>query len=78
MIQLDVAYVFEVSGGPKGLQELLDRHLKSHGLTYSTIQMWKQRGKIAGHWIPSILYVLFREGITPQACFFDDQEFGTG
>lgn len=75
MIQLDVNYVFEVSGGPKGLLELMDRHIKSHGLTYATVQMWKQRRKIAGPWMPAVVYVLVREGVAPLACFYDDAEF---
>lgn len=75
MIQLDTGFIFERAGGPRGLMELLDRHAPDHQVNYPTIQMWKQRNRIAGTYIPAVLYALHREGVALGTCFYDDTEF---
>ena len=75
MLRLDVDFVFEQTEGPKGLLSLLQRHLPNQDVTYATVQMWRQRGRIAGAWVPSVIYVLLREGVSPFSCFVDDSEF---
>lgn len=55
--------------------ELLDRHAPDHQVNYPTIQMWKQRNRIAGTYIPAVLYALHREGVALGTCFYDDTEF---
>ena len=75
MLRLDVDFVFEQTEGPKGLLSLLQRHLPNQDVTYATVQMWWQRRRIAGAWVPSVIYALLREGVSPFSCFVDDSEF---
>lgn len=75
MITLDVPYIFEVTGGPRGLMTLMDRHLPNNALAYPTVQMWKQRGRIPTDWAARVIYVLIRQGINPLTCYTDDAEF---
>ena len=75
LIQLDVGYVFQRLGGPKGIVALCDRHLPGHSLQYAAVQMWKQRNRVSCQWLPSLIYVLHRENVSLSACFWDDEEF---
>jgi len=75
MITLDVPYIFEITGGPRGLMDLFDRHLPANTLPYATVQMWKQRSRIPGDWVARVIYVLIRQGINPLTCYTDDEEF---
>lgn len=75
MIELDVYYVFQRLGGPKGVLNLFDRHLPGHNLAYPTVQMWRQRGRVSSQWLPSLIYVLHRENLNLSTCFVDDDEF---
>jgi len=79
MVHLDVAFIFDKAGGPRGLLSLLDKHVgNDRELNYTTVQMWKHRDRIAGDWIPAVLYALLREGVPALACFVDDREFREG
>jgi hypothetical protein len=62
MIGLDVRHVFRVSGGTRGLMDMLDKHEPDHCLKYSTVQMWLQRNQIPAKWIGLIIYAMEREG----------------
>jgi hypothetical protein len=66
MLMIDVAHVFSVFGGPRGLLNSLDRHQPDHGTNYNAVQMWLQRGNIPSKWIGAILYCCEREG---HECF---------
>jgi hypothetical protein len=72
MIVLDVPYIFECAGGPRGLLNLLDRAVPDHALPYATVQMWLQRGAIPGRMVPAVLYALHRQGEENIWVFFTD------
>lgn len=72
MIELDVAFIFEQAGGPRGLLTLLDRHVPDHAVPYATVQMWHQRSAISARMIPAVLYSLSREGHDNLLLFFTD------
>lgn len=72
MIDLDVPFVFQRAGGPRGLLALLSRHVPDHGVPYATVQMWQQRAAIPGRMIPAVLYALHREGEGNMLLFFTD------
>jgi hypothetical protein len=75
LIQIDVAYVFQRLGGPKGVLGALDQYLPGHGLNYPAVQMWKQRNRVSCTWLPTLVYLLHREGFALGPCFVDDAEF---
>jgi hypothetical protein len=75
MISFDVEYLFSLLGGPRGLMDLLDKHVPGNGLEYPAVQMWKQRKRIPADWIARVIYALIREGRNPLVCFSDDSEF---
>lgn len=62
MVTFDVVHVFQVFGGPKGVMDCLDRYTPNHGLTYSAVQMWKQRKRIPTKWVGAILYCVEQSG----------------
>ena len=62
MLVIDVAHVFRVFGGPRGLLNSLDQHQPDHGATYNRVQMWQQRGTIPTKWIGAILYCCDQDG----------------
>lgn len=75
MIRLDIDFVFDQTGGPRGLLTLLSKYIPDHDLTYPQVQMWSQRRNIAGAWVPAVIYALIRDGASPLSCFLDDTEF---
>jgi hypothetical protein len=76
MVKLDVPHFFRVFGGPRGLLDLLDRHVPRHGLAYARVQMWKQRNAIPAKWVGAIIYCVEREGRTCAEFLVDDDELG--
>ena len=77
MIQLDVPRIFQVTGGPKGLLGLFDVYVPGHGLLYPTVQMWGSRRRIAGPWVPSVLFILTKLKLPLEDYFvMRDEEFG--
>jgi hypothetical protein len=77
MIVLDVEHIFALVGGTRGprkLINLLNRHVPDNALNYPAVQMWLQRGRIPGRWVPPVIYALLREGQDPMTLFTDDGE----
>jgi hypothetical protein len=72
MIEIDVPYIFERAGGPRGLLNILDRHVPDHGVPYATVQMWQQRKSIPGRLIAAVLYAMYRQGEENLLLFFTD------
>jgi hypothetical protein len=74
MIRLDTPYIFDKAGGVKGLMQGLDKYCPGHGLPYSTVQMWKQRGSIPSAWIGAVLYVMTQQKIPFSELLIDADE----
>lgn len=61
VVAWDVEAIFVAAGGTKKLLKTLD------GLGFDkpaeeTAYMWRSRGKIPNAWMPTVLYVLLKEG----------------
>ena len=74
MIRLDVRYLFQLAGGPKGLIELLAKYAPKVSVNYAAVQMWHQREVVPARFIPLLLYVMSREGHAVLSLFTDDEE----
>lgn len=74
MVVVDVAHVFRVFGGPKGLLLAMDQHQPRHGLRYNAVQMWSQRGNIPSKWIGAVSYCCAQEGHDWHEFLLDNDE----
>ena len=74
MIRVDVRYLFQLAGGPKGLIELMAKHYPRVSVAYPTVQMWSQRETVPARWLAIVLYVMIREGHSLLPLFTDDDE----
>jgi hypothetical protein len=75
MVQIDVAHVFRIFGGPRGLLTILDQHQPGHGAHYNTVQMWSGRKTIPTKYVAAILYCCEQEGHHCREFFIDNDEF---
>lgn len=75
MVVLDVAHVFRVFAGPRGLLAALDRHQPDHGASYNVVQMWNQRRTIPTKYVAAVLYCAHQEGRECSEFFLDPAEF---
>lgn len=74
MLVVDVAHIFRIFGGPKGVLTLLCTHQPDHGLTYNAVQMWNQRKKIPTKYIAAVFYCCERTGHACHEFFIDPNE----
>lgn len=74
MVKLDTTFIFQKAGGVRGLVKGLDTYCPGHGLPYSTVQMWKQRGSIPSAWTGAVLYVMTQQGAELTDLLFDADE----
>jgi hypothetical protein len=77
MVVFDVAHVFRVFGGPKGLLTALDDHQPGHGLNYNAVQMWSQRQTIPTKWMGAVLYCVLQRGWNVAEFLTDGDELGS-
>lgn len=74
MVTLDVPHVFRVFRGPRGLLNVLDKHVPNHGLAYNRVQMWQHREAIPAKWIGAVIYCIEHEGHRCREFLIDRDE----
>jgi hypothetical protein len=75
VVTLDVAHVFRVFRGPRGLLDAFDKHHRGHALTYNRVQMWRQRDQIPARWVGAVFYLIDKEGQHCADFLHDPDEF---
>jgi len=77
MISFDVPFIFDKLGGPSGVWTLIQKNWPDAKITYPTVHMWSQRGKISQPWQAPVIYLMHRvAGVNPLICMRDDGGHG--
>jgi len=69
-IQWDYPEMIQRAGGPTALVKLLEKHGYPTPVV-DTVHVWKARKRVPARWVPSVVYVLAKEGV-PVTDVMDD------